>query len=182
MNFPPNAFPNWVTFLSKAYPIGSMGGAQVTDGTLSATMVASVQPPSLTNAVRSDTGDVQSEAAWWVYTATKAPVIVDDSVIYHEGALAPNVYPTITQNVFEAMTWRGDWSGSTAYVPGDVVRLNPAGGVPIYYYCILASTNHTPPNATYWAASRVLTARAPAVDAFDMTGVLWSTRCVEITH
>lgn len=37
------------------------------------------------------------------------------------------------------------WSGATAYVIGDQVLV---GG--IVYYCILAHTNHTPPNVTYW--------------------------------
>jgi hypothetical protein len=39
------------------------------------------------------------------------------------------------------------WSGVTAYVVGDLVV---SGGV--NYYCILAHTNHVPPNATYWYA------------------------------
>jgi hypothetical protein len=39
------------------------------------------------------------------------------------------------------------WSSSTAYVVGGLVSY---GG--IKYYCILANTNHTPPNATYWYA------------------------------
>lgn len=37
------------------------------------------------------------------------------------------------------------WSGATDYVVGDVVS---SGGV--FYYCVLAHTNHAPPNATYW--------------------------------
>lgn len=39
------------------------------------------------------------------------------------------------------------WSNATAYVVGDLVV---QGGV--NYYCILAHTNQTPPNATYWYA------------------------------
>jgi len=39
------------------------------------------------------------------------------------------------------------WSGATAYVAGDLVV---SGGV--NYYCVLAHTNHVPPNATYWYA------------------------------
>ena len=38
-----------------------------------------------------------------------------------------------------------NWSSSTAYVSGNRVV---AGGV--IYSCILANTNHTPPNGTYW--------------------------------
>src|SRR5256885_10850288 len=37
------------------------------------------------------------------------------------------------------------WNGATAYVVGDLVV--QGGG---NYYCILAHTNHVPPNATYW--------------------------------
>lgn len=39
------------------------------------------------------------------------------------------------------------WSNATAYVLGDLVS---SGGV--NYYCILAHTNHVPPNVTYWYA------------------------------
>ena len=37
------------------------------------------------------------------------------------------------------------WSGATAYAVGDTAL---SGG--IVYYCILAHTNHIPPNVTYW--------------------------------
>ena len=37
------------------------------------------------------------------------------------------------------------WSGSTAYVVGDL-----ASRLGVNYYCILAHTNQQPPNATYW--------------------------------
>lgn len=37
------------------------------------------------------------------------------------------------------------WSNATAYVVGDLASLTG-----VVYYCILAHTNHTPPNATYW--------------------------------
>ncbi len=39
------------------------------------------------------------------------------------------------------------WSGATSYVVGDLASL--AG---VNYYCVLAHTNHTPANATYWYA------------------------------
>ncbi len=47
--------------------------------------------------------------------------------------------------------WTGTataWSGVTSYVPGNVVSL--AG---VFYQCILANTNQTPPNATYWTTA-----------------------------
>lgn len=45
------------------------------------------------------------------------------------------------------------WSATTAYAVRDAVT---QGGVT--YYCILAHTNHVPPNATYWSTS------TPSVD------------------
>lgn len=46
------------------------------------------------------------------------------------------------------------WSASQAYLAGDVVRV-----ASINYYCILAHTNFTPVNATYWSTAE---ADAPA--------------------
>lgn len=40
---------------------------------------------------------------------------------------------------------KGAWSGATAYIVADIVT---SGGSS--YICILAHTNHTPPNGTYW--------------------------------
>jgi len=40
------------------------------------------------------------------------------------------------------------WSASQAYLAGDVVRV-----ASVNYYCILAHTNQTPVNATYWSTS-----------------------------
>lgn len=42
-------------------------------------------------------------------------------------------------------TLLGAWSGSTTYAVNDVVSLSGSS-----YACILAHTNHTPPNGTYW--------------------------------
>ena len=43
------------------------------------------------------------------------------------------------------VNWRGTWSGATAYSVGDAVAQSGTS-----YYCILAHTNQSPPNATYW--------------------------------
>jgi hypothetical protein len=43
------------------------------------------------------------------------------------------------------MSWRGTYSGATAYAVNDVVRSGSAT-----YVAIAATTGHTPPNATYW--------------------------------
>jgi hypothetical protein len=40
------------------------------------------------------------------------------------------------------------WSSTQAYVAGDVVSL-----ASVVYYCLLAHTNQTPPNATYWTTT-----------------------------
>jgi hypothetical protein len=50
--------------------------------------------------------------------------------------------------------FQGAWSGATAYVTNDVVTLGGSA-----YVCILANTNQTPPNATYW---NVLVAKGDA--------------------
>lgn len=41
------------------------------------------------------------------------------------------------------------WDATFAYRVGDVVRVSS-----INYYCILANTNNTPPNATFWSTSQ----------------------------
>jgi hypothetical protein len=45
----------------------------------------------------------------------------------------------------QGLTFRGAYVGGTTYAPYDIVTI---GGDS--YICILASTGHTPPNATYW--------------------------------
>lgn len=46
------------------------------------------------------------------------------------------------------LTWKGPYNNATAYVIDDAVL----GDDEIGYHCILASTGHAPPNATYWTA------------------------------
>lgn len=68
-------------------------------------------------------------------------------------AAALNVAAT-TQRVNVRSSYLGQnnpWSAAVAYLIGDAVTV---GGV--VYVCILAHTNHTPPNATYWTAATVL--------------------------
>ena len=43
------------------------------------------------------------------------------------------------------LSFKGEWSGTTDYILSDSVSLDEAS-----YVCILAHTNHTPPNTTYW--------------------------------
>lgn len=52
----------------------------------------------------------------------------------------------VLQGIFKGFNITGAWSGATAYAVNDVVSLSGSS-----YVCILAHTNHTPPNATYWA-------------------------------
>lgn len=47
--------------------------------------------------------------------------------------------------IYKAFQLLGAWSGATAYAAGDVVTLSGSS-----YVCVLAHTNHTPPNTTYW--------------------------------
>lgn len=42
-----------------------------------------------------------------------------------------------------------DWSASPTYAVGEYARLASTG---VWYRCILANTNQTPPNGTYWVA------------------------------
>ncbi len=70
---------------------------------------------------------------------------VKTSVLYAEDMLL--IGQTLDQ-LLAAMIlqWRGAWSGATAYAFGDAVSSNGSTWV-----CILAHTNHEPPNPTYWA-------------------------------
>lgn len=47
--------------------------------------------------------------------------------------------------IYKAFQPVGAWSGATAYAVGDVVTLSGSS-----YVCVLAHTNHAPPNTTYW--------------------------------
>ncbi len=47
----------------------------------------------------------------------------------------------------KGMQWRGIWNSSTAYAIDDAVKASDGSS----YIAIAASTNQTPPNATYWS-------------------------------
>lgn len=59
---------------------------------------------------------------------------------------AEQEYPFDTR----ADTASTDWSSATAYTVSQWARLASSG---VWYRCILATTNNTPPNGTYWTAS-----------------------------
>jgi hypothetical protein len=59
---------------------------------------------------------------------------------------AEQEYPFDTR----ADTASTDWSSATAYTVGQYARLASSG---VWYRCIAATTNNTPPNGTYWAAT-----------------------------
>jgi hypothetical protein len=64
------------------------------------------------------------------------------------------------------------WSSVTAYVPGNIVSL---GG--IYYQCIAANTNNTPPNINFWSILRtVSTFSLQFAGAVASTGFAKATR------
>lgn len=52
----------------------------------------------------------------------------------------------VAAGTFEGFNFTGAWSGATVYNTNDVATLGGSA-----YICILAHTNHTPPNATYWS-------------------------------
>lgn len=65
------------------------------------------------------------------------------------------------------MTWQGAWNSATSYAVDDAVS---SGGSS--YICILANTNHAPPNATYWnvLASKGDTGATGATGSTGATG------------
>lgn len=72
------------------------------------------------------------------------------------------------------------WSAVTAYAVGDMVNV-----ASVNYYCILAHTNHTPPNATYWypipsTAYEIPSTYAEA-DLFDLN-IVQSSDVLTIVH
>lgn len=91
------------------------------------------------------TNHVPPNASFWDLLAAKG----DTGATGSPGAPGP------------AINWLGAWSGATAYVFGDGVSI--AGSS---YVCILAHTNHSPPNGTYWN----LLAQAGAAGATGATG------------
>lgn len=76
------------------------------------------------------------------------------------------------QNFGRDLRWRGAHDGATAYAVDDVVL---SGGSS--YICILANTNHSPPNATYWelVASKGDTGSTGATGAQGPTGATGAT-------
>jgi hypothetical protein len=63
----------------------------------------------------------------------------------------------VSQGIFKAFGLPAPWSSSTAYTAFDVATL--AGNS---YICILANTNQTPPNATYWTVLAAVGSTGPA--------------------
>jgi hypothetical protein len=52
----------------------------------------------------------------------------------------------VFQGIYKAFGTAAPWSAATAYNVNDVATLGGSS-----YVCLLAHTNHTPPNATYWS-------------------------------
>jgi hypothetical protein len=72
------------------------------------------------------------------------------------------------------------WSNATNYVAGNVVSLSGTN-----YICILANTNHTPPNATYWYAltGNILEIPTPYVTAdLPLLKYVQAGNIVTLTH
>ena len=49
-----------------------------------------------------------------------------------------------------ALTWKGTYSGATAYEPKDIVEYT-TGGITSSYICTTASTGNVPTNTSYWS-------------------------------
>ncbi|MGY3605657.1 MULTISPECIES: hypothetical protein [unclassified Bradyrhizobium] len=62
----------------------------------------------------------------------------------------------VFQGIYKGFSIKGPWSAATAYQVGDVVSLDGSS-----YVALAASTNQTPPNATYW---QVLAAKGDTGD------------------
>ena len=84
--------------------------------------------------------------------STEINLVDTASVVWHAGAPYPDssnpelqVRDVTATAVGAGMVWRGAWNSGTSYSSNDAVSFNGAS-----YICILANTNHTPPNATYW--------------------------------
>ena len=86
----------------------------------------------------------------WTY-AYRLP---EDSILPRRIRLYGNRTPGPNQEVpFElfADTDSTAWSAVTAYAANNYASLT-TGATVVWYRCILATTNNTPPNATYWTA------------------------------
>lgn len=68
----------------------------------------------------------------------------------------------------EGLTWRGAYSGVTAYAVDDAVQYNGSA-----YVCILASTGHLPTDGTYWQllASKGEQGEIPTSTIYPASGV-----------
>jgi hypothetical protein len=73
------------------------------------------------------------------------------------------------------VTWKGIYDNTVAYVVNDAVL----GSDNIGYKCILASTGHAPPNATYWSV-------LPTIPASQIVGVVVelvdATKVAKVTY
>lgn len=93
-------------------------------------------------------GDGFSGIREWTYRYRMPEDCVTPRRVLWSGNRAPNRWQEVP---FEEMedTASTDWSALTTYAVGDYARLASTG---VWYRCILATTNNTPPNATYWTA------------------------------
>jgi len=75
------------------------------------------------------------------------------SVVYNVGT--PNDPPTIKTDdwdlLVDGFSWRGDYSDSNSYLPGDIVRLNGRNYICVEGYENDGSSTPAPPNTDFWA-------------------------------
>lgn len=67
---------------------------------------------------------------------------------------------TVTLNATANVTYRNKWSSLYTYAVNDVVQY-----LGVVYKCILAHTNQTPPNATYWGSLTALNISSATLSA-----------------
>ena len=105
-------------------------------------------------------------------TAPQRPVEIGDGVTL-EGSASDSEDDVCTYVwVIEAHTFK-HWEVGTTYYPtptdGQYSLVEDADGSGTYYKCILESTGHDPPNATYWV--NALTQQNPGKGQCDTAGV-----------
>ena len=171
MSFPAAFFSQWVTVLSRSYPLGAMGGAQpVESPTATSYKVVALQPTRLENRRSESVGEVTASKLWRLTFNADPAIGVDQTIAYH---------PLAGGKGFTAMPYRGEWSSTTSYAAADVVTVTPTGGVAAHYYAVAPSTNDKPPSAN-WVASRTLSAASQSLPVFQDTGELWRVEAQEI--
>lgn len=128
------AFDVWYTSNGDIRPHYSTGGGAL-DSTLSVLTLGTAALGQVDRRSGSYAGQI-------LRLLPSSPGCIEERVIASHNPVAGTVTVRLP---FTNVQWKGAWSGATAYVVNDIVTLSS-----VQYVCILAHTNHTPANATYW--------------------------------